>query len=116
MTDTIFPVITIDGPSGAGKGTVCQRLAARLGWPLLDSGAIYRVLALAALHHNVDLTDEEALVAVALAWGVAGAVTRTGGAGRGGTSAGLDSPRWASRKRSSEACRRRWICSPSAAC
>lgn len=66
MTDTIFPVITIDGPSGAGKGTVCQRLAARLGWPLLDSGAIYRVLALAALHHNVDLADEAALVAVAL--------------------------------------------------
>ena len=58
-------IITIDGPSGAGKGTVCQRLAEKLGWPLLDSGAIYRVLALAALHHEVALDNEEALVALA---------------------------------------------------
>ena len=42
------PVMTIDGPSGAGKGTLCQLLAEKLGWHLLDSGAIYRVLALAA--------------------------------------------------------------------
>ncbi len=55
------PVITIDGPSGAGKGTICQLLANRLGWHLLDSGAIYRVLALAAIHHNVELDNEEAL-------------------------------------------------------
>ena len=55
------PMLAIDGPSGAGKGTVCQQLAARLGWPLLDSGAIYRVLALAALHHDVALDDEAAL-------------------------------------------------------
>jgi cytidylate kinase len=59
------PVITIDGPSGAGKGTVCQLLAERLGWHLLDSGAIYRVLALAALHHEVALDNEEALAALA---------------------------------------------------
>lgn len=66
MPEKRSPVITIDGPSGAGKGTVCQQLAARLGWPLLDSGAIYRVLALAALHHDVALDDEAALVTVAL--------------------------------------------------
>ena len=45
----IAPVITIDGPSGAGKGTLCKAMAEALQWHLLDSGAIYRVLALAAL-------------------------------------------------------------------
>ncbi|GGI90769.1 (d)CMP kinase [Shewanella gelidii] len=55
------PVVTVDGPSGAGKGTICQLLADRLGWQLLDSGAIYRVLALAAIHHNVELDNEEAI-------------------------------------------------------
>ncbi|SIQ11197.1 cytidylate kinase [Aeromonas sp. RU39B] len=59
------PVMTIDGPSGAGKGTLCQVLAERLGWHLLDSGAIYRVLALAALHHDVELDSEESLVPLA---------------------------------------------------
>ncbi|WGO82751.1 (d)CMP kinase [Arsenophonus apicola] len=59
------PVITVDGPSGAGKGTLCQALANKLGWQLLDSGAIYRVLALAALHHHVDIESEEALVPLA---------------------------------------------------
>ncbi|MBZ9610970.1 (d)CMP kinase [Rheinheimera maricola] len=54
-------VITIDGPGGAGKGTICRLLAQRLGWQLLDSGAIYRVLALAAVHHNIACDDEEAL-------------------------------------------------------
>jgi cytidylate kinase len=49
----IAPVITIDGPSGAGKGTLCKAMAEALQWHLLDSGAIYRVLALAALHHHV---------------------------------------------------------------
>ncbi|SLM62997.1 MULTISPECIES: (d)CMP kinase [Dickeya] len=59
------PVITVDGPGGAGKGTLCKALANALQWNLLDSGAIYRVLALAALHHQVDVTSEEALVPLA---------------------------------------------------
>ncbi|BAX52655.1 Cytidylate kinase [Photobacterium damselae subsp. piscicida] len=62
---THAPVITVDGPSGAGKGTLCMLLAEKLGWNLLDSGAIYRVLALAAIHHDVDLESEDALVPLA---------------------------------------------------
>ena len=53
-----IPVLTIDGPSGSGKGTVAQRMAKELGWHYLDSGAIYRVLAQAALKHQLNLTDE----------------------------------------------------------
>ncbi len=60
MTQNV-PVVTIDGPSGSGKGTLCQKLAEHYQWHLLDSGAIYRVLALAALHHDVALDNEEAL-------------------------------------------------------
>lgn len=59
------PVLTIDGPSGSGKGTLAQRMAEKLGWHYLDSGAIYRVLALAALKHAIDLTDERALTVLA---------------------------------------------------
>ena len=55
-------IITIDGPSGAGKGTVCARLANDLGWELLDSGALYRITALAASRKNIAL-DNEAEVA-----------------------------------------------------
>ena len=54
-------VITIDGPSGSGKGTIAGLLAKHLGWNLLDSGALYRLLAFAARNHGVDLTNEEAL-------------------------------------------------------
>lgn len=60
-----MPVITVDGPSGSGKGTVCRLLAETLGWDVLDSGAIYRVLSLAALHHQIALNNEEALVPLA---------------------------------------------------
>ncbi len=59
------PVVTVDGPSGAGKGTLCMLLAKKLGYQLLDSGAIYRVLALAAIHHGVDVESEDALVPLA---------------------------------------------------
>ncbi|MGK9064091.1 (d)CMP kinase [Stutzerimonas chloritidismutans] len=59
------PVVTIDGPSGSGKGTVAALLAARLGWNFLDSGALYRLLAFAARNHGVDLTNEEALKVLA---------------------------------------------------
>ncbi|MBE0458159.1 MAG: (d)CMP kinase [Pseudoalteromonas prydzensis] len=65
MQALLMPVITVDGPSGSGKGTVCRLLAEKLGWDVLDSGAIYRVLALAALHHQIALDNEEALVPLA---------------------------------------------------
>jgi cytidylate kinase len=60
-----IPVVTIDGPSGSGKGTVARRVAAELGYHLLDSGAIYRLLALAAGRAGVALDDEAGLVRVA---------------------------------------------------
>lgn len=59
------PVVTIDGPSGAGKGTISQALAKKKGWHFLDSGAIYRVLALASMHHHIETDDEDALVPLA---------------------------------------------------
>jgi len=59
------PVLTIDGPSGSGKGTIAQMLAQQLGWHYLDSGAIYRVLAQAALKHQLDLGDETAVAKLA---------------------------------------------------
>lgn len=55
-------IITVDGPSGSGKGTICRILANQLGFALLDSGAIYRIAALAALKSQTDLSDEIALL------------------------------------------------------
>jgi cytidylate kinase len=59
------PVITVDGPGGSGKGTIGLQLAKTLKWHFLDSGALYRVLALAALNHHLDLRDEHAIVQLA---------------------------------------------------
>ncbi len=60
------PVIAIDGPSGSGKGTLARALAERLGWNFLDSGALYRLVAYAALHDGVRLNDVSALAGVAM--------------------------------------------------
>lgn len=63
---TVIPsVITIDGPSSAGKGTLCKSLAEKLQWHFLDSGAIYRVLAIVALHHQVAINSEKTLLPLA---------------------------------------------------
>jgi len=59
------PVLTIDGPSGSGKGTVAQILAGRLGWHYLDSGALYRVLGLTAARRGLPLGSEPALCRLA---------------------------------------------------
>ncbi len=61
---TVAPVITIDGPSGCGKGTIGQRLAKRLQWHFLDSGSLYRVFALYANEQAISLQDEQALEAL----------------------------------------------------
>ncbi|WP_392562778.1 (d)CMP kinase [Orbus sturtevantii] len=61
-----IPIIAVDGPSGVGKGTLCVSLAKYLKWHLLDSGAIYRVLALSALNNHIPLDNEPLLVEHAL--------------------------------------------------
>ena len=58
------PVITLDGPSGVGKGTLCRKLARHLGWHCLDSGALYRILALAVQQSQVSPAREAALEAL----------------------------------------------------
>jgi cytidylate kinase len=62
---TQVPVLAIDGPGGAGKGTICQLVAKKLGWHLLDSGALYRLTALAASKHGVELNNEESVAVLA---------------------------------------------------
>jgi cytidylate kinase len=61
----MIPVLTIDGPSGVGKGTVANIVASTLSWNLLDSGAIYRAFALAASKRNITIKDTEALLRLA---------------------------------------------------
>lgn len=58
-------IVTIDGPSGSGKGTLSQMLAKKLGFHLLDSGALYRLVALAAMNQQIDLADPAAVAQVA---------------------------------------------------
>lgn len=62
-----IPVIAIDGPSASGKGTIAERVAAALGFHVLDSGALYRLTALHAMRQGVDLSDENAVAALASA-------------------------------------------------
>lgn len=63
----MIPVIAIDGPSGSGKGTVSRRVAAALGWHLLDSGSLYRLVALAGTRAGLDPADEAGHAAAAVA-------------------------------------------------
>lgn len=65
MNTNDVPVIAIDGPSASGKGTVAQRVAAKLGFHYLDSGALYRLVALATMRAKVDLADERTISDVA---------------------------------------------------
>ncbi|WP_093280784.1 (d)CMP kinase [Solimonas aquatica] len=65
QTTQAAPVIAVDGPSGVGKGLVTRYLAKRLGFHRLDSGALYRILALAAHHRHLDLHDAQAVAALA---------------------------------------------------
>jgi cytidylate kinase len=65
MTSRAAPVVTIDGPSGSGKGTIGRLLAQKLGWHYLDSGALYRLVALACLSRRLDFADTGALAEAA---------------------------------------------------
>jgi cytidylate kinase len=60
-----IPIIAVDGPSGTGKGTICSHLASWLGWHLLDSGALYRILAVAAEKYQLELNNESAIADIA---------------------------------------------------
>jgi cytidylate kinase len=64
-SDKVIPIITLDGPSGTGKGTLCHMLANHLNWHVLDSGCLYRVLAFAAKNRAIEFTDIESMVTLA---------------------------------------------------
>ena len=73
------PIIAVDGPSGSGKGTVSRLLAERLGWHLLDSGALYRLVALAGAAHGIADSDEAGHAAIAASLDVRFEVDADGG-------------------------------------
>jgi CMP/dCMP kinase len=75
MTPADHRIVAIDGPAGAGKSTVARRLAGRLGYVLLDTGALYRALALAARRDGISWDDEAAVVALAEALAAEGSLT-----------------------------------------
>lgn len=75
---TAVPVITIDGPGGSGKGTVARRVAAALGWHLLDSGALYRLVGLAGARAGLAAEDEAGHAAVAASMAVVFGATAAG--------------------------------------
>lgn len=74
----VVPVLAIDGPSGSGKGTVARRVADSLGWHFLDSGALYRLTALAATKRRCDADAEQALSAIAASLDVRFGVSKDG--------------------------------------
>ena len=92
------PIVTIDGPSSSGKGTISRIVASRVGWHLLDSGALYRLVALGGILRNLDPDDVEEHVAVAR---VHARGIRLRGRGRGAASCSTarTSPRRSARSR-----------------
>lgn len=79
---SLSPVVTVDGPSGVGKGTLCAFLSRTLGWHLLDSGAIYRLLGLAAKRGNIDPNDIAGLTRLAEGLDIAFLTSEDGSATR----------------------------------
>lgn len=65
QSNPIQYIVTIDGPSGSGKGTITQLVAHKLGWHILDSGALYRVLGVAAQRHGIEVSAEEQVTQLA---------------------------------------------------
>jgi cytidylate kinase len=97
-TQDSVPIVTIDGPSSSGKGTISRLVAARVGWNLLDSGALYRLVALGGILRNLDPDDVEQHVAVARAMQV-----QFGSAGAGEERVTLDGQDVTRRIRTEEA-------------